>query len=164
MRGSIARFTAHATGGCLGVTWYSSAVFTLCWECLPAQEFRAFARSVCNSSQTTFRLSAGFGWEDGIFLRTNCAIIPKMELEDAIRFPGYVPDHDLVAFYQKAAAYVFPSLSEGFGLPPLEAMLYGTPVVSSNATCLPEILQTPRSMWILTIRGYGRWHPSPFIR
>ncbi|MEK7158868.1 MAG: glycosyltransferase family 1 protein [Patescibacteria group bacterium] len=65
----------------------------------------------------------------------------KMELEDAIRFPGYVPDHDLVAFYQKAAAYVFPSLSEGFGLPPLEAMLYGTPVVSSNATCLPEILQ-----------------------
>ena len=64
-----------------------------------------------------------------------------MELEDAIRFPGYVPDHDLVAFYQKAAAYVFPSLSEGFGLPPLEAMLYGTPVVSSNATCLPEILQ-----------------------
>ena len=74
-----------------------------------------------------------------------------MELEDAIRFPGYVPDHDLVAFYQKAAAYVFPSLSEGFGLPPLEAMLYGTPVVSSNATCLPEILQTPRSMWILTI-------------
>jgi glycosyltransferase involved in cell wall biosynthesis len=41
--------------------------------------------------------------------------------------------------YEHCAAYVFPSLSEGFGLPGLEAMVHGAPVVSSNATCLPEI-------------------------
>jgi glycosyltransferase involved in cell wall biosynthesis len=65
----------------------------------------------------------------------------RLGLSDAVVFPGYVPDDELIALYQKADAYVFPSLSEGFGLPPLEAMLYGTPVVSSNASCLPEILQ-----------------------
>src|SRR5439155_192079 len=42
-------------------------------------------------------------------------------------------------FYENTAAYVFPSLSEGFGLPPLEAMWHGAPIVSSNATCLPEV-------------------------
>ena len=42
--------------------------------------------------------------------------------------------------FTKASAYVFPSLMEGFGLPPLEAMAYGTPVISSSASCLPEVL------------------------
>ena len=42
--------------------------------------------------------------------------------------------------YQKAGLYVFPSFYEGFGLPPLEAMSYGAPVISSNSTCLPEAL------------------------
>ncbi|MDD2753592.1 MAG: glycosyltransferase family 1 protein [Candidatus Portnoybacteria bacterium] len=55
-------------------------------------------------------------------------------------FAGFVPDKELEALYQNAKAYVFPSLCEGFGLPPLEAMAYGAPVVSSSATCLPEIL------------------------
>lgn len=55
-------------------------------------------------------------------------------------FPGYVSDEDLNVFYEEAQCYVFPSLYEGFGLPPLEAMAQGTPVVSSNASCLPEIL------------------------
>ncbi len=58
---------------------------------------------------------------------------------DAI-FYGYADDAELETLYRNARAYVFPSLFEGFGLPPLEAMLRGTPVVSSNATCLPEIL------------------------
>lgn len=62
------------------------------------------------------------------------------EKNNEVVFPGYVPDNDLNYFYEKAAAYVFPSFYEGFGLPPLEAMARGCPVVSSNKTCLPEVL------------------------
>jgi len=58
-----------------------------------------------------------------------------------IIFTGFVDDVELKWLYQNAKAYVFPSLSEGFGLPGLEAMTYGCPVVSSNATCLPEVYQ-----------------------
>lgn len=57
-----------------------------------------------------------------------------------IHFTGFLPDAQRDWLYTKAAAYVFPSLMEGFGLPPLEAMAYGTPVISSNASCMPEIL------------------------
>lgn len=56
-----------------------------------------------------------------------------------IVFTDFVPDEQLNWLYQHATAYVFPSLMEGFGLPGLEAMGHGTPVVSSNATCLPEV-------------------------
>jgi glycosyltransferase involved in cell wall biosynthesis len=56
-----------------------------------------------------------------------------------IVFTGFVPDEKLSWLYNNTAAYVFPSLSEGFGLPGLEAMLHEAPVVSSNATCLPEV-------------------------
>ena len=57
-----------------------------------------------------------------------------------IVFPGHVAEDHLPALYREAKLYVFPSLYEGFGLPPLEAMARNTPVVSSNASCLPEIL------------------------
>jgi len=52
---------------------------------------------------------------------------------------GFVKDSELKWLYENAKAYIFPSLSEGFGLPGLEAMAHNCPVVSSNATCLPEI-------------------------
>ncbi len=55
-------------------------------------------------------------------------------------FLGYVPDAQLEVLYQEAKAYVFPSLYEGFGLPPLEAMSRSCPVLSSDRSCLPEIL------------------------
>jgi len=57
-----------------------------------------------------------------------------------IIFTDFVSDSDLNILYQNASLYVFPSLGEGFGLPPLEAMAFGLPVVCSKATCLPEIL------------------------
>lgn len=57
-----------------------------------------------------------------------------------IIFTDYVSDEQLAELYQNALIYIFPSLCEGFGLPPLEAMSYGLPVVSSSASCLPEIL------------------------
>jgi len=56
-----------------------------------------------------------------------------------ILFTDFVEDNQLSWLYSHASAYIFPSLMEGFGLPGLEAMGYGTPVVSSNATCLPEV-------------------------
>jgi glycosyltransferase involved in cell wall biosynthesis len=56
-------------------------------------------------------------------------------------FTGFVPDGELRWLYEHARAYVFPSLSEGFGLPGLEAMAHNCPVVSSDATCLPEVYQ-----------------------
>lgn len=56
-----------------------------------------------------------------------------------ILFTDFIPDSQRDWLYQNAEAYIFPSLTEGFGLPGLEAMGYGTPVISSNATCLPEV-------------------------
>ena len=56
-----------------------------------------------------------------------------------IHFTDFIPNEQRDWLYQQASAYVFPSLTEGFGLPGLEAMGYGAPVVSSNATCLPEV-------------------------
>ncbi len=57
-----------------------------------------------------------------------------------IAFLGFVPDDQLAWLYQNCRAYVFPSFMEGFGLPGLEAMVYGAPVAASNASCIPEIL------------------------
>jgi glycosyltransferase involved in cell wall biosynthesis len=64
----------------------------------------------------------------------------KSRVEDVVRFLGFVPFETLRCFYQFAAAFVFPSRYEGFGLPPLEAMACGTPVVASNVSSLPEVV------------------------
>ncbi len=63
----------------------------------------------------------------------------KIDHHEDVIFTGFVSDQELKWYYQNARAYVFASLSEGFGLPGLEAMAHGCPVVSSNATCLPEV-------------------------
>lgn len=65
--------------------------------------------------------------------------IQKSPVKDSVIMPGFVSDAELKWLYQNAEAYVLPSLSEGFGLPGLEAMAHGCPLVSSNATCLPEV-------------------------
>lgn len=62
----------------------------------------------------------------------------QSRVEDSVRFLGFVPFETLRIFYAAAAAFVFPSLYEGFGLPPLEAMASGTPVVTSSVSSLPE--------------------------
>ena len=61
------------------------------------------------------------------------------KLHKHVRFLGYLPDETLAILYRLAAVFVFPSLYEGFGLPPLEAMASGTPVVTSNVSSLPEV-------------------------
>jgi glycosyltransferase involved in cell wall biosynthesis len=61
------------------------------------------------------------------------------KLHKHVRFLGFLPDDTLAALYRLASVFVFPSLYEGFGLPPLEAMASGTPVVTSNVSSLPEV-------------------------
>lgn len=64
----------------------------------------------------------------------------QTRVEHAVRFLGFLPFETLRVFYQCAAVFAFPSLYEGFGLPPLEAMACGTPVVTSNVSSLPEVV------------------------
>jgi glycosyltransferase involved in cell wall biosynthesis len=66
--------------------------------------------------------------------------VHRHKLHKHVRFLGYVPDDQLTVLYRLAAVFVFPSLYEGFGLPPLEAMASGTPVITSNASSLPEVV------------------------
>jgi len=65
--------------------------------------------------------------------------LQRSSVASAVIFPGYVVDEDLPSIYAGAQTFVYPSFAEGFGLPVLEAMSCGTPVVCSNSTCLPEV-------------------------
>jgi len=60
--------------------------------------------------------------------------------EKEVKFLGYVPDEDMNRLYSGARLFLFPSVYEGFGIPPLEAMAAGTPVISSNSSSLPEVV------------------------
>lgn len=66
--------------------------------------------------------------------------VVRSGVQQDVRFFGFVPSPVLREFYQSAAMFAFPSLYEGFGLPPLEAMANGTPVLASNTSSLPEVL------------------------
>jgi len=66
--------------------------------------------------------------------------VHRNKLHKHVRFFGFVSDQTLAALYRLANAFVFPSLYEGFGLPPLEAMASGTPVITSNVSSLPEVV------------------------
>jgi glycosyltransferase involved in cell wall biosynthesis len=67
-------------------------------------------------------------------------LVEEFKLQSHVILPGYVSSDELPAFYSAADLFVFPSLYEGFGLPPLEAMACGTPVVVSNSSSLPEVI------------------------
>jgi glycosyltransferase involved in cell wall biosynthesis len=77
------------------------------------------------------------GWD---FEKIYEAISITPQIKNRIIFTGYVPDEDLAALYSGALSFVYMSFCEGFGLPPLEAMQCGTPVICSNTTSLPEVL------------------------
>jgi glycosyltransferase involved in cell wall biosynthesis len=78
----------------------------------------------------------GRGWLDSDVF----SLVEELRLQDLVRFTGYVDEVDLPALYSAAQVFVYPSLYEGFGLPPLEAMACGTPVVVSNSSSLPEVV------------------------
>lgn len=83
--------------------------------------------------------------------------VETLGLSDWIVFPGYIPDEDLPALYAGAALFALPSLEEGFGLPALEALACGTPVVASNRASIPEVvgsaalLVDPENLGALTV-------------
>ena len=66
-------------------------------------------------------------------------LLHELKLETVVHFTGFIDDADLPKLYNLAEVFVFPSLYEGFGLPPLEAMASGCPVVASNLSCIPEV-------------------------
>ena len=76
------------------------------------------------------------GWKAGAIFDA----LRRVRHGDALHLPGFVPDEDLPALLSAAQALVWPSLMEGFGLPPLEAMACGTPVLTSNLSSMPEVV------------------------
>lgn len=101
---------------------------------------RAFARMLgewpSDETRPNLVISGGKGWlyEDVV------AEVDALGLREQVRFTGFADDADLPALYRHALAFAFPSLYEGFGLPLLEAMASGVPVVTSNVSSLPEVV------------------------
>ena len=81
-------------------------------------------------------IAGGKGWLYGEIFEH----VRALNLEGQVRFLGFADDADLPALYNLSSLFAFPSLYEGFGLPPLEAMACGVPVVCSNASSLPEVV------------------------
>ena len=81
-------------------------------------------------------IAGGRGWLAGPLYQC----IDKLKMRDRVRLIGFVDDVDLPALYSGAQVFAFPSLYEGFGIPPLEAMACGVPVVTSQTSSLPEVV------------------------
>jgi len=97
---------------------------------------RAFTQLKQTYPEAALVLAGGVGWlADDLF-----AAIDASGVKDSIVLPGYVAAEDKALWYAAATAFVYPSIYEGFGLPPLEAMACGTPVIVSNAASLPEVV------------------------
>lgn len=95
----------------------------------------AVARIATDDPQLKLVIIGATGW-----LTSDIApLVTRLKLADRVIFMGYVDDDDLPRFYQAATVFCYPSLYEGFGLPVLEAMACGTPVVTSNTSSLPEL-------------------------
>ena len=75
------------------------------------------------------------------------AQLRRLGVTGQVRFPGYVPDDDLLRLYQAAEIFVFPALYEGFGLPIAEAMACGTPVIASRSSSLTELVQDEEALF-----------------
>jgi glycosyltransferase involved in cell wall biosynthesis len=95
----------------------------------------AYAR-IANEINMPLLIGGGKGW----LYEPILAQAERLQLGDRLRFVGYIPQEDQHLWYGAATAFVFPSLYEGFGMPPLEAMACGTAVVTSTASCLPEVV------------------------
>ena len=96
----------------------------------------AFARTEAMRQGYKLVIAGGKGWYYGeIFTH-----VERLGLERSILFPGFVPADELSLWYNAATVFVYPSLYEGFGMPLLEAMACGTPVIGSQASCMPEVV------------------------
>jgi glycosyltransferase involved in cell wall biosynthesis len=98
----------------------------------PNKNFDRLVQAVCHHSASGIPLVIAGGRDGSVYRRS-------MRLPDGVRALGYVTDPELKALYESASGFVFPSLYEGFGLPPLEAMSSGCPAVVSRTGSLSEI-------------------------
>lgn len=96
---------------------------------------RAFAQVRCAHPEARLVMAGQLGWKH----RAIWQEIEALALTDVMQWLGYVPSADLPALYSLATAFAFPSLYEGFGLPVIEAMACGTPVITSQDTALAEV-------------------------
>jgi glycosyltransferase involved in cell wall biosynthesis len=97
---------------------------------------RAFAQFKRECPDAKLVLAGGRGWLTDDIL----AAVEECGVKDSVRLPGFVAAEEKALWYAAATAFVFPSLYEGFGMPPLEAMACGTPTIASNAASLPEVV------------------------
>ncbi|GLV57262.1 glycosyl transferase family 1 [Dictyobacter sp. S3.2.2.5] len=81
-------------------------------------------------------IAGGQGW----LYEETLQLVRDLKLENKVRFLGRVTEHELITLYSMAELFVFPSFFEGFGIPPLEAMACGAPVITSNTSSLPEVV------------------------
>lgn len=96
---------------------------------------KAFAEVLeSHQGQVTLAIAGGKGW---MYEETQ-RVVAELKLEDKVRFLGRVSELELITLYSLADIFAFPSFFEGFGIPPLEAMACGTPVITSNTSSLPE--------------------------
>ncbi len=102
-----------------------------------ARLIEAFADlQTCKLANLKLVIGGAKGW----FCEHVFARVEELGLEGDVMFPGYIPVSELPLWYNAAELFVYPSLYEGFGLPPLEAMACGTPVVAANTSSLPEVV------------------------
>jgi len=97
---------------------------------------KAYTRLVQEGGRPKLVIAGRYGWGYEDVARQ----IRALNLKGKVLFTGYIPAQDLPMVYNLAQIFVYPSLYEGFGFPPLEAMACGTPVISSGESCMPEIL------------------------
>lgn len=125
----LARYGLDAGGYALSVSTIEPrkkiAELVAAWRLLPTDLRQQFP----------LVLAGAKGWRDAELL----AAIDRGAAEGWLKLLGYVPEQDLPALYAGARLFIYPSIYEGFGLPPLEAMASGVPVVVANRSCLPEV-------------------------
>jgi glycosyltransferase involved in cell wall biosynthesis len=97
---------------------------------------RAFSTIALEMPDVMLVIVGQSGWQGSEVGQT----VKSLGLNTRVRFTGFVPDSDLPALYSGADVFCYPSLYEGFGLPPLEAMACGAPTVTSNTSSLPEVV------------------------
>ena len=115
--------------------------------------YKNLDRLVDAYATTKFRQAGGklvLGGQNDHFGKLLRERVTKLGLAGDVLFPGRVDDATLAGLYEHAELYVYPSLAEGFGLQGLESMLYGTPVLSSDASCLPEVCGTAAEYFVAT--------------
>lgn len=117
---------------------------------------KVFSEVVKHFNDLQLVITGKFGWYyEGLFKLTK-----ELNLEDKVIFTGYLDDKDKPILYQGSEIFVFPSLYEGFGLPPLEAMISGIPVIAANTSSIPEVVgnsgillsPTDQLAWVRSIK------------